>query len=375
MRAAREARRVGLDSEFLRERTYRARLCLVQIATPQTAYLIDPLEVDPSPVAELIADPSIEVVVHAGKQDFEIIYEAFGSVPAAVYDVQLAAGFAGYGASLPYGRLVEATLGRTLPKGETYSDWCRRPLTRPQLDYAAADVRYLVEIADLLKARIEELARSDWVAEEMARLSDPAAYGSDPAEAWRRVAGRGSLSPQQSTALRELARWREETAARRDLPRGWVVKDPTLVEIARRRPRSIEDLQKIRGMNEREANRSGREILAVLDAARRSPPMRVKAPPPKQAQARARLLSGLADAVVRARCEAAGIATELVSTRGELESLIIDLVSNAGAARESHRLLAGWRWELAGKAVEDLVAGRIAVRAMNKPPWVQEVGL
>lgn len=376
LEAAAEARahdRLALDTEFLRERTYTARLCLVQVATPTALYLIDPLDgLDLRPIAELVGDGGIEIVVHAGRQDFELFVERYGTIPSGVFDVQLAAGFVGLGASLPYGRLVEETVGAQLVKGESYTDWCRRPLTAAQLSYAADDVRYLFGVADRLKERLVEFGRTTWVAEEMRMFEDAAVYATDPAEAYRRVSGRGSLSGRQMAVLQEVAKWREETAARRDIPRGWVVKDPTLVELSRKAPTSSSALKGIRGMNPKEAERSGRDIVAAIRRGTEASPLRQPPSPPRAALARARMLSGLADAIVRARCEHNQIAPELLATRSELEALLVDSF-NREPDPGRHRLLQGWRRELAGDAVLALALGRLAVRVIEDPPYVEEV--
>jgi ribonuclease D len=367
---ARSSGRVGLDTEFMREKTYRARLCLIQVATPHSIYLIDPLAgVDLSGIGTIIADPDVEVVVHAGRQDFEIFVELFGVLPRRVFDVQLAAGFAGFGASMPYGRLVEEVSGVPVTKGEAYTDWCRRPLTSAQCKYAANDVRYLLDVAAALKHRLAELGRAGWVEEEMAALETPETYATAPEDAWRRVPGRATLNPRQTAVLKELARWREETAARRNIPRGWVIKDATLVEIARRAPSSAAALKAIRGINAKEAERSADAIIAATERGRNGAPIESGRGPSRSALARARMLSGLADAVVRARCERAGVATELVATRAELEALLVD----PSPEPVRYRLLRGWRRELAGNAVLDLVSGRIAVRALQDPPFIEEV--
>lgn len=372
---ARESDVIGLDTEFFRERTYRARLCLVQIADPHQVWLIDPLEgLDLNEVAELIANPDIEIVVHAGRQDLEIFYDRYGCIPKRVFDVQVAAGFAGLGASLPYGRLVEAAIGVSVTKGEAYTDWCRRPLTSEQLEYAADDVRFLPSVAAGLKERIEGLGRTAWVAEEMRAFENAATYELDAGEAWRRVGGRGSLTPRQTAVLVEVARWRELVAAERDTPRGWLVKDPTLIEIARRTPDSPAALARIRGLHPKEIGRSAQDILAAVRRGLSGPVAAAAPSLPRNVLIRARMLSGLADAVVRARCEQAGIATELVATRGELESLLAD--ASVGSLDESsHRLLTGWRRDLAGEAVLELAHGRLAVRATDHPPYVEEVRL
>jgi ribonuclease D len=366
---------MALDTEFLRERTYLSRLCLVQLASPALLSLIDPLaRVDLAPVAELIADPAVEVVVHAGRQDFELFYQQFGALPANVFDVQIAAGFVGHGASLPYGRVVEIVLGRRLSKGESYSDWCRRPLTRSQLRYAADDVAWLLEAAERLKGDLEARGRLEWAREEMGGLEREATYEVDAGQSWRRVAGRGGLPAGRLAVLREVARWREETARRRDLPRGWVLKDPTLIEIARRAPRDLAQLASIRGLSDAEVKRSGPGLLAAVEAGLGAREVEEPPPLPRWAQVRARVISGLADALVRARSEQAEVAAELVATRGELESLIADVVlGSLGKDARRHRLLNGWRRELAGAAVLELARGRIAVRASERPPYIEEV--
>jgi len=291
-----------------------------------------------------------------------------------VVDVQLAAGFVGLPASLAYGALVSNLLNVTLQKGEAYSDWCKRPLTESQLTYAADDVRWLLPLADVLEEKLGSMGRLEWVREEMKSYEDADSYGVDEDEAWRRVTGRGTLSPKQVAILREVARWREQTASQRDLPRGWLIKDPTLVEIARRAPGTTQALKSIRGINPKEAERSGRAIIAAIERGKDGSPVEMPKAPPKRAQIRARMLVGLADAVVRTRCEAAEIATELVSTRGDLEAVLTHFAAGS-LVPENHRLLRGWRRDLAGNAVLDVAGGKIALRATDKPPYVEEVQL
>ena len=371
--AARDHGVLALDTEFMREKTYRSRLCLTQVAVRDSIWLVDPMEgADMAPIAELVGDPDVEVLLHAGKQDLEIFYEAYGTIPRRIFDVQLAAAFAGYGASLPYGRLVEATTGVSLTKGESYTDWCRRPLTPSQLKYAADDVRYLEEVAAKVKADLARLERSSWVDEEMLAFEEEDAYRSEPTEMWRRVSGRGTLKPKQMTVLREVAAWREEQAARRDIPRGWVIKDATLVELARRGPRSVEDLKNVRGLNAKEAERSGRHILAAVAKGLEAEPMERPDVPSRSVQARARMVSGLADAIVRARCEEAQLATEMVANRSELDALLADVFSHR-VDEGRHRLLQGWRRRIAGDAVLALATGKLAVRVLDDPPYIEEV--
>jgi ribonuclease D len=374
---ARAAGAVALDTEFMRERTYRAQLCLVQLATRDRITVIDPLAgVDLEPLGDLLSDPGIEILLHAGRQDLELFHDEFDAVPANVFDIQIAAGFAGYGASLSYGALVKSVLGVSLVKGESYTDWCKRPLTDKQMIYAADDVRWLHDAASTLKDKLEDLKRLEWAVEEMRPLTLEETYRADLDEVWRRVSGRGTLSPKQLAVLREVARWREENARRRNLPRGWIVKDATLVEIARRQPTSLEALGRIRGFNAREGGRSGKDILRAVEAGKSGEVPDVPSPPPREDQLRARLIGGLADVVVRTRAEAAGVAPELVATRADVETLLLRIFSmrNDGAGElNSHRLLQGWRRELVGEAVVALAEGRLGVRSIDAPPYIEEV--
>ena len=368
---------VGLDTEFMRERTYRAQLCLLQVASARRISLIDPLAgVGLEPIADLLADPDVEIVVHAGRQDLELFHDELDVVPARVFDIQIAAGFAGYGASLAYGALVKSVLGVALTKGESYTDWCRRPLTPKQVQYAADDVRWLLDAATALKEELRRLGRLQWAVEEMASLEAKEAYDHDLDGVWKRVSGRGGLSGKQLAVLRALARWREETAMGRNLPRGWVMKDVTMVDIARRQPGSVDELARVRGLNAKEAQRSGPDILRALAAGRASEPPDVAPPPRREDQVRARLIGGLADVVVRTRAEAAGVAPELVATRGDVESLLLQLFARGPGAEADgmdHRLLRGWRKELAGEAVVALARGKLGVRSIDEPPYVEEV--
>ncbi len=205
-------------------------------------------------------------------------------------------------------------------------------------------------------------------------MESPSLYANDPREAWRKVSGRGSLSGKQVAVLQELAAWREETASRRDIPRGWVVKDPTLVDLAKRAPTNSGQLSRVRGLVTKEADRSGDQILAAVQRGLEAPAIAMRQAPPRAAQARARMLSGLADALVRSRCEHAGLATELVTTRDELESLLVEVVTGE-LKPERHRLLSGWRKSFGGDAVIDLAEGKIAVKATSQPPYIEEVPL
>lgn len=239
---------LALDTEFTRERTYYARLCLLQIATPdESVHCIDPLAVDMAPLAPLLADPAITKVFHAAGQDLEILNRIFGAPPTPVFDTQIAATALGLGEQMGYARLVEARLGIQLDKGHSRADWSQRPLTPALLEYAIDDVRYLARLYPELRAELAEHPGHDWATAEHRRLADPAAYVSDPEAAWRRLRPRPPLDGPGRGVLQALAAWREREAQHRDRPRGWVVNDNLLLELARQRPVTPAAIAALRG--------------------------------------------------------------------------------------------------------------------------------
>src|SRR5437764_14675199 len=252
---ARERGRVGIDTEFMSEGRYRALLCLVQIVVddpeaPEATRieLIDALDaVDVAPLAGLMGDPQIEVVLHAGRQDVATLKPAWGTRITNIFDTQVAAGFAGSGAQTGYGNLLGQILGRRVGKTASYTRWDARPLTEEQLSYAAEDVAHLMELADELQRRLEESGRLSWAREECRRL-ESATDERDPETAWERLPRIGQLDPRARAAARELAAWRERTAAAEDRPVGSVMADPALVELAKRKPSTPAGLEQIRGI-------------------------------------------------------------------------------------------------------------------------------
>ena len=360
----------AVDTEFVWERTYAPALCLVQLATARRLAVIDPLAGAPlDPVAELMADPGVEKVMHAPSGDLAAFVLHHDVRPRNVFDTQVAAGFAGYGGSPSLERLLEQAVGVRLRHDEGFTDWSRRPLTPVQIEYAADDVRHLLAAAQALRARLADQGREAWVDEEMAqRYGDGATLVQDPELAWRRVSGRGRLRGEQVSALAAAAAWREREARRRDLPASWLIKDATLIEIARRRPKTPRDAESIRGLQLRKgAQLDG--LLAAVAAAGPPPPGSSDGDLPGEVRRRVRVVLPLASAVLQARCAEAGVASELVATRAELEALI------AGQAMEDdgdHPLLSGWRRELAGESLLRLLRGEIALRVLPRAPHVAE---
>ena len=365
---ARGEGRLALDTEFVWERTYSPVPCLLQLATADRLAVLDPLEdVDVGPIAELVGDSGVQLVMHAPAGDLLLFATRYGVRATNVFDTQLAAGFVGHGISMAYDRLVERVAGVTLTHNETFSDWSRRPLTEAQIAYASDDVRYLFAVADALVEKLDEMGRRSWAEDEITRRYGPeATIEPDPQRAYLKVARRGRLSGRQLAALRAVAAWREEEARMRDLPPGWVLKDPSVVEVARRNPQDVAALGRLRGLGNLSASAGQRLLDALARAADSEPPRVTRELPPGLAR-RVAAASALGAVLVRARCEGAHIAPELVATRAELESFVEAMASG----QEEHALMAGWRRELVGAELRELVQGNVALALDPQAPYVR----
>ncbi len=369
--AARTAGSCALDTEFLWEKTYAPQLCLAQLAVGDQIWLIDPIAGAPlEPLGELISDPAVEKLMHAPSADLIAFGLHFGSVPANVFDTQIAAGFVGLTANASLERLLDAVLKVRLNHNETFSDWSRRPLKETQMLYAADDVRYLVPLVAELRASLAKRARGDWAQAEIERrFCNPDAVGGDPDRAWRKVQRRGRLSPQAQAVLIDVAAWREQSARRRDQPSGWIMKDPTLVEIARAAPRTMGDLQQIRGIGKGLGERDGGDLLeAVARGLERTPPLAERSVPQtiaKQVDA----VATLAVPMARIRCIDADLAPELVANRESLDRFLEAVV--AGEDLTALPLGQGWRKELLGDDLVRLVAGKISLSLNQTAPFLR----
>lgn len=346
---------LALDTEFLREKTYFPKLCLLQVCGNGIAACVDPLAIpDPGPLLALLAEPSRVKVWHAARQDLEIFLNEWDLLPAPVFDTQLAAAVLGLGDQVGYARLVQDVLKRELPKDQSRSDWCRRPLDDVQLRYAYDDVIHLEALYRELAGRLDELGRSEWLAEDFAELIDPATYRTEPADAWRRIKGRQHLKGVKLAVLQELAAWREERAMALDKPRRWIVRDEVLVDLARRPPDSVTALGRIRGLDERAVAKSGADIV---DAVARGLAMpegqwpREKIPPRLTPEQDA--VVDVLTAVVRVLADADSITPAAVASRGDLAKLV--------AGRDSV-LDHGWRHALVGQVCLEVIAGERMLR-------------
>ncbi|HEY1724839.1 MAG TPA: ribonuclease D [Steroidobacteraceae bacterium] len=333
---------VGLDTEFMRERTYFAQLCLVQLSFGERALCIDSLALpDLTALAPIMAAPNVCKVLHAARQDLEVLAPAVGAGLQGVFDTQVAAALIGMPAQVGYADLVAQLLGAHLHKAETRTDWSRRPLTAGQLAYALDDVRYLLPLRQRLSERLESLGRSAWLAEEMAQLD--AAAGSlavDPDEAWRRIKGISDLDPARRSLARALAAWRERRAIEADRPRSWIVSDIALRDLVLRVPRSRNELARTAELPDGVLNHSGEQILSVIEAAglpASLPPLPRRQRPEAAETERLRQLSLLTQQTGREL----GIAPEILATRRDLQRLL-------NGEREGGPL-SGWRRGVIGE--------------------------
>ncbi len=348
---------VAVDTEFLRETTFWPKLCVVQLAGPDDAVVVDALAdgLDMTPLLALMRDEAVVKVFHSGRQDIEIVFNLGGFVPHPVFDTQVAAMVCGFGDSISYDQLVQRICGHAIDKSSRFTDWTRRPLTRKQYDYALSDVTHLRDVYHWLKNRLEEQGRSEWVAEEMEILTSHETYDLKPENAWERLKLR-VRKPIELAILKEIAAWREREARSRDVPRARVLKDEAIFEIAADQPRDAEALSNLRSLSKGfERSRAGEEILACVRRALAIPkeqlaPIPRGRPMPDGGGAAVDLMKVLLKLV----CEKNGVASKVVATVDELEAIATDDEADVPA-------LKGWRRELFGAEALKLKHGRLAL--------------
>jgi len=350
---------VAVDTEFMRERTYWPILCVVQVAGPEEAVAIDALApgIELAPLLALMADPEILKVFHAARQDLEIFFQLSGQVPHPIFDTQIAAMVCGFGDAASYETLVKRLARANLDKASRFTDWAHRPLSDRQIEYALADVVHLRTVYERLQELLAQNGRALWFAEEMAGLIDPSIYRGEPSEAWRRFRLRGRADRRMLGVLRAVTAWREAAAQQRDLPRGRIMRDEAILEIAAHAPKSIEGLARTRSLGKGVAEgRLGREILdaVALGLADPDPPPAV----PAKAEAPPGIgpLIELLRVLLKQRCEDFQVAQKLVASADDLEAIAAD--DNAPV-----RALSGWRREVFGKDAVALKHGQLALTA------------
>ena len=345
---------VALDTEFMRDRTYFPKLCLIQLAGERRHAAVDPLakDLDLAPLFALLADPAVLKVFHAARQDIEIFYHLTGKIPTPLFDTQLAAMVCGYGEEVGYDTLVAQLAKARIDKSSRFTDWARRPLSAEQLTYALADVTHLRVVYQKLKQKIEESSRSAWVAQELAELTDPKTYQQPPEDAWKRLKLR-SRDPRFLAIVQALAAWRERTAQARDLPRNRVIRDDLLLEVAANRPATPEDLARLRRVSlDRRAAAGAVEAVRAALAIPEAELPRIE-PPPKAPRGLGPMVE-LLRVLLKLQCEEHHVAQRLVATSGDLEAIAAEDAPQVAA-------LKGWRYEVFGRAALALKRGEIGL--------------
>ncbi len=351
---ARGCRVLAIDTEFLREKTYYPKLCLLQLAADDKVAVVDPFSIESfDPLKPLLEDETIVKLFHAGGQDLEIIYHEMGILPRPIFDTQIAAALLGHTQQIGLASLVHAELGVQLKKIDSFTDWSQRPLSGSQLQYAAEDVVYLPQLYDKMVAKLKEKGRLEWLSNDFAELSDPAHYAVDERERYKRLKRVTSLSRRQLAAAREVASWRELAAQKRNLPRKWVLTDEQIVEACKREPRSLNELYMVRGVREKLPVKDARAVLSLMVSALDSPPDAWPEPDkPSKSERNVDFQLDLMMALVRLRSKESGIAIPTLAAHD-------DMVKLARGYRQDVELLRGWRKAIVGDELVELLEGRI----------------
>lgn len=361
---------ITIDTEFLREKTFWPKLCLIQLASPDRALIVDPLakDIDLAPFFKLMADDSVLKVFHAARQDLEIVFHLGDLIPKPIFDSQVAAMVLGYGDSIAYDALVNKITGHHIDKTSRFTDWSRRPLTEQQLNYALADVTHLRDVYLDLSAQLEEQGRSTWLNEEMAILEARETYDIHPDDAWKRLRNR-MRKPQDLAILQRLAAWRENLARNRDVPRGRILKDDALYEVAQQKPRDQAGLGRLRTVPKGwERSELGGSLMTALEAAYEIPSedwpeIKRHKPAPEGTAAASDMLRVLLKTIV----EQEGVAAKVIASGDDLDKIA------ANGEEATVAALSGWRRELFGDKALKLINGELALKFADKRVQVIEI--
>lgn len=352
---------ITVDTEFLRETTFWPKVCVIQLASDEEAVAIDALaeDLDLAPFFELMANPQVEKVFHAARQDIEIIWNQAKIIPTPLFDTQVAAMVCGFGDQVSYQELVSSICRTVLDKSSRFTDWSRRPLSDAQIEYALADVTHLREVYRHLRARLERSGRDLWLSDEMATLMSPATYDMNPLQAWERYRNR-ARKPRDLAVLMELAAWREQEAQTRDVPRARILKDDALIEIALAAPRTAEALVNLRAFPRgMERSRAGAEILAAIERGlARDPKTLPKIERERRGSNGGAATVELLKVLLRQVSEKHGVATKMIATVDDLEAI-------ASTDNADVPALKGWRREIFGARALELKRGRLALTIEN----------
>lgn len=348
-----------LDTEFVREKTYRAKLCLIQIATDDIIACVDPIALnDISPLMDIIHDKNKLKILHAARQDYEIFYDLDNKLPEPLFDSQLAASLLGYGEQVGYATLVNKVLGVQLDKAHTRTDWSKRPLSEAQIQYASDDVYYLRQLYPILKNKLIEQGRENWLDDEFNALCQPELFITHPEDAWNKVKGVNRLRPRQLAAAKNIAQWREEMAIQKDQPRRWVLADDILLAVAQLLPKNISQLESIVNIKKATIENSGKNILECVEKAlelnESELPSTIKS---KRLTADQEIIADLLMTQLKLVANEQNISPANIANRKMVEKIIY--------GETDIPLLKGWRYQLAGKKLQSLLSGEFSLHIEN----------
>jgi len=345
---------LALDTEFLREKTYYPKFCLLQIATPDWVVCVDPLVLpNLDDLFAAIYNPAIVKVFHSCHQDIEIFYQMTGKVPGPIFDTQVAAPLLGYQDNPGYAMLVSSLLNINLNKAHTRADWSKRPLTEAEIQYAADDVIYLCQIYQIMLKKLSALGRTDWLTQDFKALENPSNYQLEPQLAWLKIRGKNKLTARQLSIVQTLAEWREASAQAENRPKSWLLRDELIFDMAKLQPETATELANIRGISERTVQRYGRKLCELIATAKNNDPIPLKEKDRanKKSQQHEAILDILT-ALVRIRAEENSLNPTILATRKDLEALLFN-------EEEDCPLLHGWRYSMAGKELVGLLKGEL----------------
>jgi ribonuclease D len=345
---------LALDTEFLREKTYYSKFCLLQIATPEWVVCVDPIALpDLDTLFDAIYNPAIVKVFHSCHQDLEIFYQMTGKVPGPIFDTQVAAPLLGYQDNPGYAMLVSNLLNVNLNKAHTRADWSRRPLSEEEIQYAADDVIYLCQIYQIMLKKLAALDRADWLKHDFKELENPNTYQVSPEKAWLKIRGKNKLTGKQLSIVQALAEWRENTAQAEDRPKTWILRDELIFDMAKQQSETMADLANIRGINERTVHRYGKKLCELIAIAKNKEPIPLKEKERsiKKNQQHEAILDILT-ALVRIRAEDNSLNPTILASRKDLEVLLFN-------EEDDCPLLHGWRYSMAGKELVGLLKGEL----------------
>jgi len=343
---------LAIDTEFLREKTYYPKFCLLQIASTEWVACVDPLLLpDLDKLFEVLCQPTITKVLHACRQDIEIFYQLTRKIPGPIFDTQLAAPLLGFQENPGYAMLISSLLKINLGKAHTRTDWSIRPLRPEQVEYAAEDVIYLGQIYQKITRQLAALGRTDWLQEDFAALLNTELYQMPAAKAWLKIKGKNKLTGKQLAVLQALAEWRELTAQNADKPRNWLLRDDALLDLARLQPITVQDFSKLRSINERTANRYGKQVCALVLKAQQQAPIKLDNPGRSQKiNSQQEAVLDVLTAIIRIRAEENSINPVILASRKDLEKLLF--------ADPACVLLHGWRYTMAGRELQAILQGK-----------------